>query len=246
MKETVGIEILIRSMNIEETFFKTTRRPPSKIIKEWNKFNPIQMNNFESSTCKKRLRLAIIWGRIKGWRELVSLGQQPQCTYYYSWSNSQVAARITSIKYDNSISWNVGCSNLHEKDTPSTPPSPCPQKKKKKKKERKEHIFINGRPVQFYINQQHQIQIRYIKWNEFFSVKINKSFLTPMYSVLEARFKSTCCYKSEAISHSGYSIICINHSITSIIKKIPVCSRKRVGSIIEHQIFCYLDLEQCF
>ena len=236
-------------MSVEETFFRTTRRP-SKIIKEWNKLNPIQMNNFESSTCKKRLRLAIIWGRIKGWRELVSLGQQPQCTYYYSWSNSQVAARITSIKYDNSISWNVGCSNLDDKYTPSiTPPPPPALKKKRKKKrnkERKEHIFINGRPVQFYINQQHQIQIRCIKWNEFSSVKVNNSFLTPMYSALEARFKSSCCYKSEAISHSGYSIICINHSITSIIKKIPVCSRKRVGSIIEHQIFCYLDLEQCF
>ena len=144
MKETVGIEILIRSMNIEETFFRTTRRP-SKIIKEWNKLNPIQMNNFESSTCKKRLRLAIIWGRIKGWRELVSLGQQPQCTYYYSWSNSQVAARITSIKYDNSISWNVGCSNLDEKDTPSiTPPPPpfLPSKKKEKKKETKKEKNI--------------------------------------------------------------------------------------------------------
>ena len=58
MKETADKEILITSKNGDRKimeFIRLTSRPPSR-IREWDQFEPVQMNIYQSSKFKKRVK----------------------------------------------------------------------------------------------------------------------------------------------------------------------------------------------
>ena len=58
MKETVDKEILITSKNGDRKimeFIRLTSRPPSR-IREWDQFEPVQMNIYQSNKFKKRAK----------------------------------------------------------------------------------------------------------------------------------------------------------------------------------------------
>ena len=58
MKETVDKEILITSKNGDRKtmeFIRLTSRPPSR-IREWDQFEPVQMNIYQSNKFKKRVK----------------------------------------------------------------------------------------------------------------------------------------------------------------------------------------------
>ena len=58
MKETTDKEILITSKNGDREimeFIRLTSRPPSR-IREWDQFEPVQMNIYQSSKFKKRVK----------------------------------------------------------------------------------------------------------------------------------------------------------------------------------------------
>ena len=57
MKETVDKEILITSKNGDRKTMEFIRltRPPSR-IREWDQFEPVQMNIYQSNKFKKRVK----------------------------------------------------------------------------------------------------------------------------------------------------------------------------------------------
>ena len=58
MKETVDKEILITSKNSDRKimeFIRLTSKPSSR-IREWNQFEPVQMNIYQSNKFKKRVK----------------------------------------------------------------------------------------------------------------------------------------------------------------------------------------------
>ena len=58
MKETADKEILITSKNGDRKiieFIRLTSRPPSR-IREWDQFEPVQMNIYQSNKFKKRVK----------------------------------------------------------------------------------------------------------------------------------------------------------------------------------------------